>query len=549
MAPAAFGVYTLAINLTLVINLIISKEKKMKVISETEAANLISDGTTIALSGSGASNLIPEKILRAIENRYKSAGCPRNLTIFHPQGIGNKNDQGIARLAHAGLVSRVIGGHWGMSPKMGELAVAEEIEAYNFPQGVMAQMMRSMTAKGPGIITKIGLGTYIDPRQRGGKMNKRTTEDLVELIHLDGEEWLRYKPIPINIAIIRGTSADEDGYISFEEEVHYDEVLAMAGAAKNNGGIVIAQVKYLVQRGSLDVAQTKVPGYLVDYVVVDPEQKQTYYDFYKPYYCGASRRPLNLKWPGESIDERKVIARRQTMELRPGMIVNIGVGVSNGVPIILAEEGISDLVTLSLEQGQAGGLPVLGLDAGTMVNPRIILEHPVQHDLYHGGVLDAACLSAAEVDPAGNVNVSALGSSITGCGGFIDISQETMTIIFGGTLCAKSKVRYEDGKAIVEKQGEIHKFVNKVRQITFSGEYAIKRGKKVLFITERCVFRLTSDGLMLTEIAPGIDLERDILANMDFRPIIAPDLKLMARELFRDKPMDLKSLWVERQNI
>ena len=515
----------------------------MKVITAHEAAELIYDGATLALSGSGASNLIPEKILSAIEQRFKETGAPRGLTAIHPQGMGNKKDQGIAHLAHPGLVSRVIGGHWGMAPIMGDLALAEEIEAYNFPQGVMAQMMRDLAAKGPGIITKIGLGTYIDPRLGGGKMNKRAKDDLVEIMHIDGEEWLRYKPTPVNIAVLRGTSADEDGYISVEEEAHYDELLAMAGAAKNNGGIVIVQVKYLVQRGSLAVSQTKIPGYLVDYVVVDPEQRQTYDDFYKPYYCGASRCPVDLKWASEGIDERKVIARRQAIELRPNMLVNIGVGVSNGVPIILSEEGVSDMVTLSLEQGQSGGLPVLGLDAGTMVNPRLILEQPSQHDLYHGGVLDATCLSAAEIDPKGNVNVSSLGKSLTGCGGFIDISQETQTIIFGGTLCAKSKVRYEGGKIIVEEQGKIRKFVNQVRQVTFSGDYATKKGKKVLFITERCVFRLTPDGLLLEEIAPGIDVERDILANMEFRPLISDDLKLMPEEIFRDEPMNLKRIW------
>lgn len=515
----------------------------MKIISASEAAALIPDNSTVALSGSGAGNVIAEKILKAIEDRFLETAQPTGLTVFHPQGIGDKADGGLGRLAHEKLVRRVIGGHWGMCPKMGDLAIAEKIEAYNLPQGVMAQMMREMAAKGPGIITHIGLGTYIDPRQEGGKMNRSAKDDLVELITLDGEEWLRYKPVPIDVAIIRGTTADEDGYISCEEEVHYDELLAMAGAAKNNGGIVIVQVKNLAARNSLNVALTKIPGYLVDYVVIDPEQRQTYEKFYEPYYCGAGRRPVDLKWSGSGVDERKVIARRQAMELRPGMLVNIGVGVSNGVPLVLAEEGLSDKVTLSLEQGQSGGIPVLGLDAGTMANPRIILDHPVQHDLYHGGVLDATCLSAAETDFRGNVNVSKLGSKVTGCGGFIDISQETGCVIFGGTLCAKSKVRYENGRAIVEEQGKIRKFVNKVQQITFSADYALKQGKKVIFITERCVFRLTPDGLMLTEIAPGIDIERDIIANMDYRPLIADDLKLMPAEIFREGRMGLEKFW------
>lgn len=518
----------------------------MKVISFSEAAAHIKDGCTIAISGSGAASILPEKLLEAVESRFLETQKPNNLTVVHPQGLGDKDKGGVARFAHKGMCKRVIGGHWAMSPAMGQFAIDEEIEAYNLPQGVMAQLMRNMSAKGPGVITKIGLGTYIDPRQTGGKLNEAAREDLVELMEIDGEEWLRYKPIPIDVALIRGTTADEDGYISYEEEVHYDEVLAMAAAAKNNGGIVIVQVKRLAKRETLDVARTKIPGYLVDYVVVDPEQKQSYDYFYEASYCGAVKKPVNISWPGEGLNERKFIARRQAMELGPNMLVNIGVGVSNGVPYILAEEGLLNTITLSLEQGQSGGIPVMGLDAGTMINPRIILDHPVQHDMYHGGVLDATCLSAAEIDYRGNVNVSKLGKSITGCGGFIDISQETKLIVFGGTLCAKSKVRFEDGKVIVEEQGTIKKFINQVRQITFSGDYAIKNGKKVIFITERCVFMLTPDGLMLTEVAPGIDIERDIMHNMEYKPLIAEDLKIMPAFLFNDGPMGLKEYWEKR---
>lgn len=514
----------------------------MKIITKEEAAKLIPNGATIAVSGSGAVNLVADSVLEALESRFFETGFPKDLTLFHPQGFGDKDKSGANRFAHAPMTKRIIAGHWGMSPATGKMAANEEVEAYNFPQGVMAQMMRSMASKGPGVITKIGLNTYIDPRQDGGKMNKRTTEELVEVMNIDGEEWLRYKPVPVDVAILRGTTADEDGYISCEEEVHYDELSAMAGAAKNNGGIVIVQVKNLAKRGALDVALTKIPGYLVDYVVIDPQQRQTYDYFYQPYFCGKNPRPVNLTWSGK-LDERKVIARRQAMELRPNMLVNIGVGVSNGVPIILAEEGVSDQITFSLEQGQSGGLPVLGLDAGTMINPRVILQHPEQHDLYHGGVLSATCLSAAEIDFRGNVNVSKLGKNVTGCGGFIDISQETKTIIFGGTLCAKSKVRFENGKVIVEEQGKIRKFVNQVQQITFSADYALKLKKKVVFITERCVFVLTENGLMLTEIAPGIDLQRDILANMDYVPLISEDLKLMPEELFRDERMGLEKFW------
>ncbi|MBQ6365344.1 MAG: acyl CoA:acetate/3-ketoacid CoA transferase [Oscillospiraceae bacterium] len=517
----------------------------MKILTAKEAAELIPNSKCIAVSGSSAACLVPDAVYKAIEDRYLESGEPRSITLLHPQGEGNKNDTGLARFAHKGLCKRVIGGHWGMSPKMGELAVQEELEAYNLPQGVLAQLMRDMSAHGPGVITKIGLDTFVDPRQSGGKMNQSAKEDLVELIEIDGEEWLRYKPIPVDVAIIRGTSSDPDGYISLEEEAHYDEVAAMAAAAKNNGGIVIVQVKYLVERNSIDVSKIKIPGYLVDYVVVDPNQTQSNDYFYRPGYCGASREPVTMQWPKEGIDERKFIARRQAMELRPGMLVNIGVGVSNGVPIILSEEGCWEQITLSLEQGQSGGVPVMGLDAGIMMNPRIILDHPVQHDLYHGGILDATCLSAAETDFWGNVNVSKLGKSVTGCGGFIDISQETKKIVFGGTLCAKSKVRIADGKVTVLEQGTIRKFVNQVQQITFSGKRAIEKGKRVVFITERCVFELRKDGLTLVEIAPGIDMERDIFAQMDYRPLIADDLKPMPAELFSTGRMGLKELWAQ----
>lgn len=515
----------------------------MKIISAAQAASLVPNGSTVAISGSCAVSVLPDRVLEALESSFLEKAEPSGLTVFHPQGMGNKDTWGMSRFAHKGMCRRVIGGHWGMSPKMGQLAVEEAVEAYNMPQGVMSQLLRSMAAHGPGVITKIGLDTFIDPRQEGGKMNASAKEDLIELVEIGGEEWLRFKPIPIDVALIRGTSADEDGYISFEEEVHYDEAVSMAAAAKNNGGIVICQVKYLVKNGCIDLSKVRVPGYLVDYVVVDPEQRQSNDYFYRPAYCGASVEPVTLKWPNDRLDERKFIARRQAMELRPGMLVNIGVGVSNGVPTILAEEGCWDQITLSLEQGQSGGIPVMGLDAGVMLNPRVIVEQPVQHDMYHGGILDATCLSAAETDFYGNVNVSKLGKSVTGCGGFIDISQETKRIVFGGTLCAKSKVKIADGKVTVLEQGSIRKFVSKVQQITFSGKRAVAAGKKVVFITERCVFELRKDGLTLVEIAPGIDLEKDILAQMDYKPIIAPDLREMPAELFYSGPMGLKEIW------
>lgn len=515
----------------------------MRIISAEEAAERIPDGSTVVLSGSGAVNVVAEKVLAAVEMRYLKFGSPRDLTLFHPQGIGDKGRGGVAHFAHRGLCKRVIGGHWGLSPAMSRLAEEEQVEAYNMPQGVMAQMMRDMAAKGPGVITKIGLDTFVDPVQEGGKMNRSAKDDLVERIMLDGEVWLRYKPISVDVAIIRGTSADEDGYISMEEEVHYDEVVSMAAAAKNNGGIVIAQVKYLKKQGEIPCGRVKIPGFLIDYVVVDPEQRQSIDSFYSPAYCGASTQPEIPRWPTPGLDVRKLIARRQALELRPGMIVNIGLGISNGIPAVLAEEGVWKQVIFSLEQGQSGGIPIMGPDAGTMSGPRVIVEQPIQHDMYHGGILDAACLSAGEVDRLGNVNVSKLGRNVTGCGGFIDISQESKQIIFGGTLCVGSKVELKDGKVIVAHQGIIRKFVERVKQITYSGARAMEKGQRVIFVTERGVFKMEKDGLVLIEIAPGIDLKRDILDQLEFKPRISEDLQEMRPELFRDGPMGIESLW------
>ena len=515
----------------------------MKVINYSDVPALIRDGSTIALSGASAYCVVADEALKGIEESYIRTGHPNQLVVLHPQGFGNKEDSGISHLAHEGLVKRVIGGHWAMSPKMGRLAQDEKIEAYNLPQGILSHLIRDMAGNGPGVISQIGLDTFIDPRQSGGKMNDSAQEDLVKLITLEEKEYLWYKPIPIDVAILRGTTSDSDGYISFEEESQFNEVLEMAIAAKSNGGIVIVQVKYLAENGCQDVSQVKIPGYLVDYVVVAPEQRQSNAYFYKPSYCGASFEPVALRWPTDSLDVRKFIARRQCLELQPGMLVNIGVGISTGIPTILSEEGCQKQITFSLEQGQSGGLPLMGLDAGAMLNPRIITSHPSQHDLYHGGILDAACLSAAEINFNGDVNVSKLDNQVTGCGGFIDISQETKKIVFGGTFCAKSKVSFKDGKVTVLEQGKIKKFVNTLKQITFSGKRATANRKKVVFITERCVFELREEGLTLVEVAPGIDIERDILNQMEYKPLIAPHLKEMPACLFNEGKMGLSDMW------
>ena len=515
----------------------------VKFLSADEAVKLIKTGDTLAVSGSGVMNVVPEELLKALGQRFKTECGPRNITLFHPQGIGDRRTTGLGNLAIEGLLRRVIGGHWGMAPLMGKLAFENKIEAYNFPQGVMAQLLRATAARSPGIMTKIGLHTFIDPRLEGGKMNSVTNEDLVEVTKVNGEEWLFYKTIPINAAFIRGTTADEDGYISLEEEVHYDEVLAMSAAAKTHGGWVIAQVKRVALRGTLDPRFVKVPGFLVDAVVVVENQRQCYEYFYNPAYSGQLKQPIQLKLENQKVDERKVIARRQAMELKSGMVVNIGVGISNLVPYILEEEKVAQYITFSIEQGESGGMPAIGLDAGSMANPRIIVDHPSEHDLYHGGALDATCLSGAEIDEEGNVNVSSIDSNIPGAGGFIDISQGTKKIVFGGTFTAKGKVEIADGKVKIIKEGSIKKFVKKVKQITFSGKYAQELRQEVHFISERAVFKLTPKGIILMEIAPGVDLEKDILGQMEFKPLLSESIKEMEPRLFQEGPMDMRKMW------
>lgn len=513
-----------------------------KVINALEAARLVESGATVGVTGFvGIGHA--ETLSMALEERFLEEGTPKNLTLMYCAGQGDGKDRGLNHFGHEGMVKRVVGGHWNLAPKLGKLAVENKIEAYNLPQGTLAQWLRSIAGRKPGIITKVGLDTFVDPRVEGGKISDITKEELVEVIELGGEEWLWYKPYPIHVALIRGTSADERGNISIEREAALVEILAMAQAAKASGGIVIAQVERMVANGSINPFEVKVPGIVVDYVVVAEDSKnhmQTFGEQYNPAYSGEVRVSLSAIKPAP-LDERKVVARRAAMELTDNSVVNLGIGMPEVISMVANEEGIGNKMTLTVEVGPVGGVPAGGLSFGAATNAEAILDQPSQFDFYDGGGVDLAYLGLAETDQDGNINVSKFKGRVAGCGGFINITQNAKRVVFCGTFTAAGlKVAVGDGKLTILNEGKAKKFLAKVEQITFSGKYAQKVHQPVLYITERAVFELTGEGMVLTEIAPGIDLEKDILALMDFKPIISPNLKTMDARIFHNELMGLK---------
>jgi len=504
----------------------------MQRITPDEAASLVRTGDTLLISGSGAGHAVPEALLAAVGQRFRNEQQPRDLTSISVVGIGDRISLGADHLAQVGLIRRAISGALIDSPGLLKMAANDLIEAYTLPQGVLSQLMRELAGGRPGLITKTGLHTFIDPRQRGGRQSPRTEEQLVELIHLDGEEWLRFKPLPIDVAFLRGTTADEDGNITMEQEAVLGEMLAMAQATRRAGGVVVVQVKRMARSGTLPPKQVKIPGILVDFVVVEAEQRQTYATYYDPSYSGELRVPVAEIKP-IAFGPRKVIVRRAAMELYPSAICNLGAGVSTGLSTVAAEEGLLDAVVLTNEQGLIGGAPITGRDSGGAQNFAAMIEQTSQFDFYDGGGLDLAFLSFAEVDAQGNVNISRFGDKIVGVGGFVNISQNAKRVIFSGTFTAGGlEVQWTHGRATVIREGQHRKFVGALEQISYSAAFARQRGNSALFVTERAVFRAGEAGLELVEIAPGIDLERDIFGQMAFRTPVASDVREMDVRLF-----------------
>lgn len=490
-----------------------------KLMTAADAAALVRNGATLAVTGSGGGLVEPDAVFEAIERRFLANQGAARLTLVHSLGLGDRNERGTNRFAHDGMVRRVVGGHWTWSPRMQALARDGRMEAYALPSGVIAQLLREIGASRPGLITHVGLGTFVDPRFGGGRMNEAARDELVELLTLDGKEFLRYKPFPVDIGIIRGTYADADGNISMEEEPADLDAYAVALAAHNSGGKVIAQVREVVPAGKLAPRSVAVPGALVDAVVVAPGQMQTYRATFDPSLVG--RGGEYTKPPASSDPLKRIIARRAARELREGATLNFGFGASAQVASIIAEAGRSGDYWMTIEQGIHGGHMIDDDLFGMAHHPRAIIDSPSQFDFYSGGGLDMAFLGMAEMDASGCVNVSRLNGNVNGPGGFIDISQNARTVVFCGTFNAKgSEVRVHEGQLQVLRAGSIRKLVQQVAHITFSGPQALRRGQRVVYVTERATFELRPEGVTLIDTAPGVDVERDVLSQMDFKPIV-----------------------------
>ena len=511
-----------------------------KIISAEEAIALIQNKDVVAVSGYGT-NGVPEKLLSALEERFLKSQAPKDLTLMFAGGIGDGKDGGLNRLGHEHLLRRVIGGHYGLIPKIEELAVANKIEAYNFPEGVITHLYRNIAAGNYGAISQIGLETFVDPRLEGAKVNEACSEDLVQLINPDGEEVLYFKAAKIDVAIIRGTTADSDGNISLEREALSLENLSLAMAARNSGGIVLCQVERIAQKNSIDARSVRIPGFMVDCVIqAEPEFHMQNFDAqYDPSLSGEIRVPLEAM-PRLPLDEKKVVLRRAAMELTPHAIVNLGVGMAAGVGNVANEEKIFDRIMLTVDPGIYGGVPLGGYGFGASVNYTASIDHATQFDFIDGGGIDIACLGFAECDASGNVNASRFGNRVSGCGGFINISQNSKRVLFVGTFSSGGlKTSIEGGRLKILQEGRFKKFVDKIGQVTFSGSRAGRERRSVLYITERCVFALREDNLELVEIAPGIDLQCDILDHLPFTPLMNNVIP-MSEQLFIDSPMGLR---------
>lgn len=521
--------------------------KQNKVVTAEEAIAAIKDGDVVCVTGFlGAGTA--EELIVALEKRYRATATPKDMTLFFSSGPGDAKDRGLNRVAIEGLWKRVIAGHYGLLPKMGQLALANAFEAYNLPQGILTNFYRAVAGRRPGVLTKVGLGTFVDPRIEGGRVNERATEQLVEVVTLGGEEWIFMKSFPLNVALIRATTADSAGNVSFEREVLTIDGLAMATAVHNSGGVVIVQVERIAAKGSLKPKDVKIPGILVDYVVVSqPEyHKQTYGTQFSPVFSGELRIDMQTK-KRLALDDRKIIARRAAMELAPFDVINLGIGVPEGVSVVANEEKILSYLTMTVEPGIIGGMPTGGLDFGASVNADSVIDMPDQFNFYDSGGLDLTCLGMAQCDASGNVNSSKFGKRLAGCGGFIDISQNAKKVIFVGTMTADGlEVSVVDGKLRIDQEGKTRKFIRQVQQITFSGKIASQGEQQIFYVTERAVFKLNQGQVELIEVAPGIDIEKDVLAHMDFRPLMN-NVRLMDARIFNDRPMQIRSEFLVRE--
>jgi propionate CoA-transferase len=513
--------------------------RRNKIVGVEDAMKVILPGDTIATGGFVGIGF-PEHLAAALERRFLETGGPRDLDLIFAAGQGDGRQKGLNHFGHPGMVARAIGGHWGLAPALGALALAEEIDAYCLPQGVISHWFRDVAGGRPGTLTRVGLGTFIDPRLEGGRLNTRSTADIVELVTLADEQFLFVPRRRIDVALLRGTTADEEGNVSMEREAVTLESLSIAQAAKNSGGLVIVQVERTVAAGELHPRDVRIPGILVDAVVVSPpeDHQQTFAEAYNPAYTGEVRITADPARAAE-LTARMIIARRAAMFLTPNAVVNLGIGIPEGVAAVAQAEGILDMITLTVEAGGIGGIPAGGLSFGATTNAQAIVDQPYQFDFYDGGGLDQAFLGMAEVDMHGNVNVSSFGSRVAGPGGFINISQAAKEVYFMGLFRAGALLAVQDARLRILREGEGPKFVAAVRQITFSGRQSRDQHQSIVYITERCVLRLGDKGLEIIEVAPGIDLDKDVLAQMSFRPSVSPNLVEMDPALFTPEPMGL----------
>lgn len=518
-----------------------------KLTTAREAVKCIKDGDTIGINGFAFGYGFAEEVFQALEERFLEEGHPRDLTLLFASGCGNGGKQegvfGLDHVAHEGLVKRVIAGHVGLAPKFSGMINENKIAAYNFPQGVVAHLFRAIAGNKPGVLTRVGLKTFADPRLEGGRMNEAAKADgFVEVVNIHGEDFLFYRSIPVNVGIVRGTVGDESGNMTVTKEGVLLETLHIAQAAKNSGGIVIGQVKEVAQTGTLHPQEIYIPGIMVDHLVhAKPENhKMTCQLDYDPAYTGEVKVPVSSIAP-MSMGPRKIIAKRCAKELTLDTTINLGIGVPEGVAAIALEEGIADRLTMTIEAGAIGGVPGGGHLLGGAANVEVLIGQPNLFDYYDGGGLDITYLGLAQADAKGNINVSKFNGRMVGCGGFVNISQNTKKVIFCGTFTAgKSVIEVKDNKLNIVEDGKFTKFIPEVEQVTFSGDYARETGQKVLYVTERAVFELREEGFTLVEIAPGVDLQKHILDKMEFKPIIAEDLKTMDADIFEDVVMGLK---------